>query len=48
MLRQRWGEYADTIIDLVDAHEAYDTDHRWFKAKLADLEDSSRRNNIKI
>lgn len=43
----KMGDFDTTINDLVDASEAKDkTD--WVKAKLADIEDRSRRNNLKI
>lgn len=42
------GEFAATINDLVDAHDANDSNHQWVRAKLADLEDRSWCNNIKI
>lgn len=32
----------------VDAQEEKDEEMDWIKAKLADLEDCSRRNNVKI
>lgn len=48
ILNLRWGEYATTINDLVDAHDMVEKEHMWIKAKLADLEDGSRRNNVKI
>lgn len=43
---RRMREFASTINDLVDAHDEHE--HLWMNAKLADLEDRSRRNNVKI
>lgn len=37
-----------TINDLVDVYEESREEHLWIKAKLADLEDRSRRNNVKL
>lgn len=42
------GEFASTINDLVDAQEKGEDDLEGIKAKLADMEDRSRRNNMKI
>lgn len=42
------GEYASTINDLVDANESNEDDIEVIKAKMADIEDRSRMNNVKI
>lgn len=42
------AEYAESFNDLVDAHNAKDVDIEWLKSKVADQEDRSRRNNLKI
>lgn len=42
------GAYTTTINDLVDANESKEDDLEVIKAKMADLEDKSRRNNVKI
>ena len=47
-IETKMGEYASTINSLVDANEAQEENSEWFKNKLADLEDRSRRNNMKI
>lgn len=41
-------EYSTTVNDLMDAYKEQTEDTMWVKAKLADLEDCSRRNNIKL
>lgn len=40
--------FATTINDLVDAHNDRDDGMPWVKNKLTDIEDRSRRNNLKI
>lgn len=47
-IEQKMGEYAVTINDLVDSHEEKEGDTEWLKAKIADIEDRNRRNNLKI
>lgn len=42
------GEYISSFNSLVDAYTEHSEDIEWLKAKVADLEDMSRRNNIKI
>lgn len=37
-----------TVNDLVDVHDHTRDEHRWIRAKMVDLEDRSRRNNVKI
>lgn len=44
----KMGDYATTINYLIDAQEASDEEQTSIKAKLADLEDRSRRNYMKI
>lgn len=44
----KMGEFACTFNDLVDAHNDRDDDMLQLKLKLANLEDRSRRNNVKI
>lgn len=42
------GEFASTFNELVDDHNERDDGMLWIKAKLADLEDRSRRNTVMI
>lgn len=42
------GDMTLTVNDLVDAHEENLTENEWIKSKIADLEDRSRRNNLKL
>lgn len=42
------GEFASTINDLVDAQEENEDEMEGIRAKMADMEDRSRRNNMKI
>lgn len=42
------GEFASTVNDLIDRHEERDDNMEGMKAKLADTEDRSRCNNLKI
>lgn len=42
------GAYASNINDLMDAHDTNADELSWIKAKFADVEDRSRRNNVKI
>lgn len=42
------GKFAMTFIEIVDSHNDREDEIYKIKAKLADLEDRSRRNNIKI
>lgn len=39
---------ASTVNNIIDAHYAHNEEHSWIKDILADLEDRSRRNNVKI
>lgn len=48
MLKNRWAPVTVTVNDLVDAHEHTRDEQQWVRAKMADLEDRSRRNNVKI
>lgn len=47
-VEEKIGEFASTFNELVDAHNDRDDEMMEMKIKLADLEDRSRRNNIKI
>ncbi|XP_077341365.1 vomeronasal type-2 receptor 26-like [Lithobates pipiens] len=47
-IEQSMGDMTSTINELVDAHDENVEDKVWIKAKMADLEDRSRRNNLKI
>lgn len=38
----------NAVSDPIDAHDDHVADHKWIKVKLADIEDRSLRNNIKI
>lgn len=42
------GEITTSFNDMVDANGNREEDIEWMKANLADLEDRSRRNNVKI
>lgn len=42
------GACASTVNELIDAQADHNDEHNWIKDKEADLEDRSRRNNIKI
>lgn len=42
------GESTTSFNDLVDAHSEKEDEFESMKAKLADLEDRSRRNNVEI
>lgn len=47
-IEDKMGEFASTFNDLIDAQNAQDDDITWMKSKIADLEDRSRCNNVKI
>lgn len=47
-IESKMGEFTSTFNDLVDAHNERDDEIHAIKTKLADLEDRSRRNNVKI
>lgn len=47
-LKNKMGEFTSNYNDLVDIHGDPEEDMNRIKAKLADLEDRSRRNNVKI
>lgn len=47
-IENKLEECTDTVNDLVDAYAEQKDDTLWIKAKLADLEDCSRCNNIKM
>lgn len=42
------SDFTDNYNTLVDAHTAQSKDISWIKEKLSDIEDRSRRNNLKI
>lgn len=42
------AEYSEAHNGLVDAHNSLENDLRVLSAKVADIEDRNRRNNIKI
>lgn len=39
---------ATTVNNLVDAHDDHDEEQQWIKDKIADIEDRSCHNNLKI
>lgn len=47
-IENKMDEFAYTINNLFDVHNENVDEHAWIKAKLADLEDRSRRTNLKI
>lgn len=47
-IETRMEEFVTTINDLVDAHDNNEDEMDAVKAKLADIEDHSRRNSLKI
>lgn len=47
-IENKMDEFAGVFNELVDSHNDREDDIIWIKSKLADLEDRSRRNNIKI
>lgn len=47
-IENKMGEFSETFNDMVDAHNDHADDIVWLKSKVADLEDRSRRNSIKI
>lgn len=47
-VEQNMEEYTSSFNTLVNAHTAQGEELAWLKDKVADLEDRSRRNNIKI
>lgn len=47
-IETKMGEFATTINDLADAHDMKENEIEAVKAKLSDIEDRSRRNNLKI
>lgn len=46
--KNKIGEFASTFNDLVDSHNECEDSISWIQSKLADLEDRSRRNNVKV
>lgn len=47
-VENKMGKCTETMNDLVDAYEENKADKDLIRAKLADLEDRSRRNNVKL
>lgn len=47
-IESKMGEISETFNSMVDAHNEHEDDIVWLKSKVADLEDCSRRNNVKI
>lgn len=47
-IKESMGEMTTTINDLVEANDKNIEEHAWLKAKIADLEDRTRRNNLKL
>lgn len=47
-VEHKMGKFASTFNSLVDAHNDQTNEVAWLKANVADLEDRSRRNNIKL
>ena len=47
-VEQKMGEFASSFNSLVDAHNDQEDELAWLKTKVSDLEDRSRRNNVKI
>lgn len=47
-IESKMGEFASTINNLVDAQEWDEDEMEGIKAKMADMEDRRRRNNLKI
>lgn len=47
-IENKMGEFVTTFNDLVDDSEGKDEEMEWVKAKIADIENRSIRNNLKI
>lgn len=47
-IEHKMDDCTSTVNDLIDAYKEQADDTDWIKAKLADLEDRSRRNNVKL
>lgn len=47
-IENNMGEFVATFNELVDNNNVREDEKTWFKAKLADPEDGSRCNNVKI
>lgn len=47
-IENHMGEFGETLNELVDAHNNRDKELEWLKVKMANLEDCSRGNNVKI
>lgn len=48
MWRRKFGEYASSYNSLVDAYNDQSEEVTWLKAKVADIEDRSCKNYVKI
>lgn len=47
-IEKKMSEFASSHNSLIDAHNDQSNDVTWLKAKVADLEHRSKRNNVKI
>lgn len=47
-MEQTMGDYSTSFYTPVDTHNAHNEQIMWLKDKIGDLQDRSRRNNIKI
>lgn len=47
-IEHKMDQCTTTVNDLIEACKDQSDDTEWIKAKLADLEERSRRNNIKL
>lgn len=47
-VESKMSVFAETLNELVDSHNSRSDEIDWIKVKLADLEDRSRQNNLKI
>lgn len=47
-IEHKMGECATTINDLADAHDGNEEETESIRAKMADMEERLRRNNMKI
>lgn len=47
-IEEKMEEFASTFTEMMDSHNDRDEELLVIKSKLADVEDRSRRNNVKI
>lgn len=47
-IEEKMGDFASSHNTLIDAHIDHSEELTWLRSKVADLEDRSRRNNVKI